>query len=144
MGNNFSTIKERILQLAENVEVSKQEFFKNINMSYGNFTGDKKKRPINSDAIENILRIYSKTNPWWLILGKGEMLRDDMPLMKKEQDNDYKELAESRKETIELQKEKIQILEKEIAKLKKAQEPNLHPSMVSDEYLELNKGKEKR
>lgn len=143
MGNNFSTIKERILYLAENVEVSKQIFFKNIKISYGNFTGDKKKRPINSDAIENILLMYPNTNPWWLILGNGEMLKDEISVIKKEQDNDYKELAESRKETIELQKEKIQTLEKELAKFKKAQEPNLHSSMVSESNLELGKSKEK-
>ncbi|MGC4128548.1 MAG: transcriptional regulator [Bergeyella sp.] len=76
MDNKLVSIKERILLLAENVEVSKQEFFRKIEMSYGNFTGNNKDRPINSDAIKNILVIYPQTNPYWLILGNGEMLRD--------------------------------------------------------------------
>lgn len=75
MENKLSNIKERILLLAENVEVSKAEFFKKINMTYGNFTGEKKNRPINSDALENIFINYPQTNPYWLILGVGEMLK---------------------------------------------------------------------
>lgn len=140
MGNNFSTIKERILKLAENVEVSKQEFFKKIDISYGNFTGDKKKRPVNSDAIENILRIYPQTNPWWLILGKGEMLREDI-FENKDSKIEYKEIAESRKEIIDLQKEKILFMEREIDKYKKAQELNFHSSMVSKAEMELENKK---
>ena len=77
MKNNLLNIKERVLQLAENVEVSKQEFFRKINITYGNFTGEKKKRPLNSDAIENILLIYPQTNPAWLLTGKGKMLVAD-------------------------------------------------------------------
>lgn len=77
MKNNLPNIKERVLFLAENVEVSKQKFFKNIKITYGNFTGEKKKRPLNSDAIENILLSYPETNPEWLLTGKGEMLKDN-------------------------------------------------------------------
>ena len=55
MTNKLLTIKERILYLAENVEVNKQEFFRKIDMTYGNFTGNNKNRPVNSDAIKNIL-----------------------------------------------------------------------------------------
>lgn len=85
MKNNLSNIKERILYLAENVEVSKQEFFRKINITYGNFTGDKKKRPINSDTIENILLSYPETNPEWLLTGKGEMLKEKTNAVRKEQ-----------------------------------------------------------
>ncbi|MRI64342.1 hypothetical protein EDM00_10140 [Ornithobacterium rhinotracheale] len=64
-----------MLYLSENVEVTKQEFFRKIGITYGNFTGKKKERPLNSDAIENILLIYPETNPEWLLTGKGEMLK---------------------------------------------------------------------
>lgn len=77
MKNKLLNIKERILYLSENVEVSKQKFFEKIDITYGNFTGDKKKRPINSDAIENILLKYPQTNPEWLLTGKGSMLREE-------------------------------------------------------------------
>ncbi|UWX66173.1 transcriptional regulator [Empedobacter stercoris] len=76
MENKMTNIKERILLLAENVEVTKQEFFKKIGITYSNFTGDKKNRPVNSDAIRNILLTYPQTNPYWLILDKGDMLID--------------------------------------------------------------------
>lgn len=85
MKNNLSNIKERILYLAENVAVSKQEFFRKINITYGNFTGDKKKRPINSDTIENILLSYPETNPEWLLTGKGEMLKEKTNAVREEQ-----------------------------------------------------------
>ncbi|WP_094745860.1 hypothetical protein [Vaginella massiliensis] len=77
MENKLTNIKERILLLAETVEVSKQVFFKKIGITYSNFTGEKKNRPINSDAIKNILINYPQTNPHWLILDEGEMLLKD-------------------------------------------------------------------
>lgn len=85
MKNNLSNIKERVLYLAENIEVSKQEFFRKIEITYGNFTGDKKNRPLNSDAIENILLNYPKTNPEWLLTGKGKMLKEDILTAKEDQ-----------------------------------------------------------
>jgi repressor LexA len=75
MSNKFSNIKERVLYLAENQEASKQTFFKKIGMTYGNFTGDAKKTPLNSTAIENILLNYPETNVEWLITGNGSMLK---------------------------------------------------------------------
>ncbi len=75
MKNKLPNIKERVLYLAENVEVSKQKFFEKIGITYGNFTGEKKKRPLNSDAIGNILLNYPQANPEWLLTGAGTMLR---------------------------------------------------------------------
>lgn len=76
MADKFSNIKERILYLSETIEDTKQKFFKKIGMSYSNFTGKNKERPINSDAIRNILVAYPQTNLYWLITGEGEMLRE--------------------------------------------------------------------
>ncbi|MGL5914294.1 MAG: S24 family peptidase [Bacteroidales bacterium] len=69
------TIKERILQVAENKKVAKQSFCENIGLTYGGFTGENKKRPINSDAIANLLVAYPEISPDWLLTGQGEMLR---------------------------------------------------------------------
>ena len=69
------TIKERILQIAENYSIAKQKFCEDIGLTYGNFTGDNKKRPINSDSIANILALYPDVSPEWLISGRGSMLR---------------------------------------------------------------------
>ncbi len=75
MQNIFSNIKERVLHLTDIKGVTKQEFFKNIGMTYGNFTGKAKETPLNSNAIGNILLIYPDVNIEWLITGEGEPIK---------------------------------------------------------------------
>ncbi len=70
------TIKERILQIAKKKGVTNQKICNKIGLTYGNFTGENKKRPINSDAIANLLSEYPDINPTWLLTGMGSMLRD--------------------------------------------------------------------
>lgn len=84
MDNKFSNIKERILYIIEYHNDTKEDFFKKIGMTYGNFKGSAKKTPINSDALVNILSIYKDINPEWLLTGKGEMLkeREQIPIAK--------------------------------------------------------------
>lgn len=77
MVNKFSNIKERILYLTEYYSVSKELFFENIGMTYGNFKGSAKERPLNSDAIVKILSIYTEINSDWLLTGKGDMLKKE-------------------------------------------------------------------
>jgi len=76
MTNKFSTIKERILYLLECKKVTKSKFFEEIGMTYGNFTGENKKKPINSDAITNILSKFPDVSSDWLITGREPMLRE--------------------------------------------------------------------
>lgn len=75
MENNFSNIKERILQIADYYGISKEKFFEELAISYGNFKGSAKERPINSSFLENLLTKYPDISPDWVLLGKGEMLR---------------------------------------------------------------------
>ena len=77
MVNKFSNIKERILYVAEYYKVSKESFFESIGMTYGNFKGSAKERPLNSDAIVKILSIYTEVDSDWLLTGKGEMLKKE-------------------------------------------------------------------
>lgn len=76
MENKFTNIKERTLQIAEYYKISKEKFFENLGISYGNFKGNAKNTPINSSFLENLLTCYPEVNPEWLLLGKGEMLRN--------------------------------------------------------------------
>ncbi|MGL4346992.1 MAG: hypothetical protein ACRCR9_02770 [Chitinophagaceae bacterium] len=76
MANIFSNIKERCLEIAVNKGISKELFFKNIGMTYGNFKGKAKETPLNSDTIANILTNFPDISPEWLLTGKGSMLRD--------------------------------------------------------------------
>ncbi|UOH78727.1 hypothetical protein MT996_04460 [Ornithobacterium rhinotracheale] len=110
MKNILSNIKERVLYLSENVEVTKQEFFRKIGITYGNFTGKKKERPLNSDAIENILLIYPETNPEWLLTGKGEMLKT--PAKQEEPTQQVVEPQEAYNKVAHLE-EKIAFLQRE-------------------------------
>ena len=77
MDNKFTNIKERILQLSDIKEDSKESFFTKIGVTYGNFKGSAKKRPINSNVLENILTIYPDINSKWLLMGHGEMYVSD-------------------------------------------------------------------
>lgn len=74
MDNILTTIKERVLYIAELKGIAKSVFFEEIGMSYSNFKGKNKKTPLNSDTIVDILSKYPDINPSWLLQGKGEIL----------------------------------------------------------------------
>lgn len=80
MENNFSNIKDRILKVAETYKVSKERFFEELDISYGNFKGSAKKTPINSLFLENLLTKYPELSAEWLVTGRGPMLRNDTPV----------------------------------------------------------------
>ncbi len=68
-------IKERILQIAKKKGITNREICQKIGLTYGGFTGENKKRPVNSDAIANLLAEYPDVDPRWLLTGQGSMLR---------------------------------------------------------------------
>ena len=72
-----TNIKERVLLFAEKQEVSKQFFFKKVNLKYSNFTGKSKESDLNSKAVAEILLNYPLINPIWLLTGQGEMLKKE-------------------------------------------------------------------
>ena len=69
-------IKERILQIAKRKGITNREICQKIGLTYGGFTGENKKRPVNSDAIANLLAEYPDVNPRWRFTGQGSMLRE--------------------------------------------------------------------
>jgi len=69
-------IKERISQIAKKKGVTNRKICQKIGLTYGGFTGENKKRPVNSDAIANLLAEYPDVNPRWLLTGQGSMLRE--------------------------------------------------------------------
>lgn len=114
MSNKFSNIKERILYILEIKGITKSKFFEKIGMTYGNFTGKSKETPLNSDAIGNILLEFPDLNPLWLIIGEGEVLKEEGEVisLSKPQENDNNEV-------VSLLKDKVSLLEKNIALLEK-------------------------
>ena len=77
MSKIYSNIKERVLHIAESQEDSKQIFFTKVGLKYSNFTGKSKESDLNSKAVAEILLIYKEINPYWLLMGQGEMLLKD-------------------------------------------------------------------
>ncbi len=70
-----SNIKDRILQIPEIKGISKETFFEELGMSYGNFKGKSKTTPLNSNSIADIVSKYPDVNIDWLITGRGVMIK---------------------------------------------------------------------
>ncbi|SZD71049.1 Uncharacterised protein [Candidatus Ornithobacterium hominis] len=61
------------MYFAENVENSKQDFFRKTGLNYSNFTGKSKDSDLSSKSVAEIITMYPEINPTWLLTGKGEM-----------------------------------------------------------------------
>jgi hypothetical protein len=71
---NFTTIKERILYFIENQGINITKFYLESGVSYGILT---QKSKITEDNIVKFLTKYKNVNPEWLLIGKGEMLKQN-------------------------------------------------------------------
>lgn len=76
MEKKISNIKERILYIADFYQISKEKFFLELEITYGNFKGKAKERPVNSSFLEKLLTKFPDVDPDWLLLGRGEILRN--------------------------------------------------------------------
>jgi len=72
----MSSIKERVLTIAESKGISKVAFFKALGLSYANFKGVQKQSALGSDAIHTILERFDDVSAEWLVLGRGSMWKD--------------------------------------------------------------------
>lgn len=81
MNKKFSNIKSRIVHFVEYQGLPKGEFFDDIGLTPQNFRGRALNTAVNSDAIAKILLKFPDLNPYWLILGKGEMLISDKKMV---------------------------------------------------------------
>lgn len=117
------TIKERILHIAQKKGIPKQLLCEKIGLTYGGFTGENKKRPVNSDAIANLLVLFPDISPLWLVTGNGEMLTTEtkghsvIPEVIYRSDPRDAEILAANKEVIETQKELIISLKQRIKDL---------------------------
>lgn len=71
----FDEIKLRLLEFAEIQGIPKYQFYKKISIPQSNFGGKSMESSLSSAKISEILIIFPEINPDWLLLGKGEMLR---------------------------------------------------------------------
>ena len=70
----FSPIKERILQFADTLKISRREFYKKTGISRGTLESN---TGITEDTLAKFIATFGEISPDWLLLGKGEMLRKD-------------------------------------------------------------------
>jgi hypothetical protein len=70
MVENYTTIKERLRQIAKNKGISYEKLYKIIEMTDGSFKGSAIKRSLNSDAIVKFYTEFPDVNLEWLITGK--------------------------------------------------------------------------
>lgn len=68
----ISPIKQRILQYAEYLGVSKRDFYKAIGVSRGTLES---KTGITEDVLAKFIAIYKNVDIEWLLTGRGSMLR---------------------------------------------------------------------
>lgn len=73
---NFDQIKVRLLQFIESQNIPKTKFFELSTVSPSNFSGKGAESALSTDKIVQILTTFSDLSPDWLLLGKGEMLRE--------------------------------------------------------------------
>lgn len=70
----ISPIKQRILQFADNLRISKRKFYEEIGVSRGTLEA---KTGITEDVLAKFIATYPQVNILWLMTGKGEMLRNN-------------------------------------------------------------------
>lgn len=73
----MSGVKERVLLIATSKGISKSLFFEGLGLSYANFKGVQKYSALSSDTMIIILNKYVDVNPIWLLMGTGEMYKND-------------------------------------------------------------------
>ncbi len=110
MENKFTSIKDRVVQIAESLEITKESFFKSIGMTSASFRGKAKDTPLNSNAIVNIITEYPSVDLYWLVNGASKVPSDAINFVE-----------ESRKEyqrTTEEKDKMIAVLQQQIVDLK--------------------------
>ena len=92
-----------------------------MGFSKWNFTGKSLKSELGGDSIRVISQFFPELSLYWLILGEGEMLRDERPqsVGKKDDRDETKELLREKikdqQKIIDLLEEKVEALKGEIA-----------------------------
>lgn len=89
MDKILSPIKGRIIQFIENENIAKEKFFRDTNISASNFKGKGAASELGGEKIVSILTTYPNLNPDWLILAKGQMIRNQNPQLLEENNAPY-------------------------------------------------------
>lgn len=135
--NKIANIKERILHLIDSKGYTKELFFKNLGVSYGNFKGENKKRPLNSNTLADILSIIPDVNAEWLLTGNGEMLKTTPDVAVEPENTHASEISDQQRTINELQERTNERLDLKIKELNR-QLQRIHKTN-SDNELKLRR-----
>lgn len=77
MATIFSNIKERVLYISESKGITREKFFEDLGITYGNFKGKAKEKALSSDVLAKIITKYPEISSEWLLTGNGEILKSE-------------------------------------------------------------------
>lgn len=109
----MAKIKERLLDYLKISKITKQEFCEKTGISYANMVGNSLKSELGGEQITSILMNFPILNPDWLLLGKGEMLRQGGGKSEVESPNQSPEMLEIIKKQQETINNLIEMLQSE-------------------------------
>lgn len=118
MENKFTNIKDRVVEIAEKQDMSKEDFFKSIGMTSASFRGKAKETPLNSNAIVNIISKYPDVDLYWLLNGSTKKMTSKNVNLVEESKKEYQKVCKSCNEKEKL----IAILQQQIIDLKSDKE----------------------
>ena len=119
MVNKFTNIKERVVEVAETYEGSKERFFRNIGMTSASFRGKAKDSPLNSNAIVNIITKYPEVDLYWLLTGEKEDVAENVVNEPAAEYKTAQDLCKEKDEIIKMLKSQIKDLKADKEDLKK-------------------------
>ncbi|MGM0550767.1 MAG: hypothetical protein ACQESW_06780 [Bacteroidota bacterium] len=94
-----------------------EEFCNEIDMSYANFKGEAKKRPINSNTIVKLFTLFPDINLKWLLIGEGTMTETSRLSGTKDTAAPNKELVTYLEEKLKEKEEELQRCYRELGRL---------------------------
>lgn len=118
MDDKKSNIKDRVVQIAERLDISKEEFFRTIEMTSANFRGKAKVTPLNSNAVVNIITKYPQIDLYWLLSGTPQEEFKKHQAIVQEPELVYNKLCESKDELIAVLQQQINDLKADKEDLK--------------------------
>lgn len=73
-------IKQRVIDFIADQNIKKVEFFNATDISASNFKGKGMESELGGDKIAKILTFYDNLNPEWLLTGRGEKIKNEIPI----------------------------------------------------------------
>ena len=115
--SKISPIKNRILQFIEYKGITKSNFCELTGISYSNLNSKSLESEIVGSQLMLISSKFNEISLDWLILGKGNMLREGVVRSAEEERMELlQEVIETQRKTIELLEDRVSALEEEVAR----------------------------